>query len=185
MDTSAILNALLSASSIQGIGQASGVGTDTVKSVLSAAVPKLLQGVSQQANNAATAQGVTQALADHAKADTSNVASFLKGIDLGDGAKIISHLLGSNATGEIAKEAGTSAANAKSVLSAAAPLFMSLLGKQTAGTSSNALGSLVSSALGNVNVASLVGGLLGGSGASNGNSGSSGGLLGKLTGLLK
>ena len=188
MDTSAILKTLLGASSIQGIGQAANANTDTVKNVLSAAVPMLLQGVSQQANNSSTAQGITQALADHAKADTSNVASFLKGVDLSDGAKIITHLLGKNATGEIAKAAGTTSSTAKSILSAAAPLFMSLLGQQTSGTSASSLGNLVTSALGNANVASLIGGLLGGSSSSSGsssNSSAAGSLLGGLMGLLK
>ena len=187
MDTSAILSTLLGASSIQGISQAANSSSDTVKKVLSAAVPMLLQGVTQQANNASTAEGISQALSDHAKVDTSNIASFLKGVDLTDGAKIINHLLGKNATSEIAKKAGTTSAKAKSILSAAAPLFMSLLGQQTSGTSSNALGSLVSSALGNVNVASLVGNLLGGGNSSSGSSGNSaaGSLLNGLMGLLK
>ena len=186
MDTSAILNTLLGSSSIQGISQAANSNTDTVKSVLSAAVPMLLQGVSQQANNAATSESITTALADHAKEDTSNVASFLKCVDLSDGAKIITHLLGNSATGDIAKAAGTTKATATSILSAAAPLFMSLLGKQTQGTSASALGSLVSGALGNVNVSSLVGSLLGGgSGSSSGSKPSAGGLLSGLMGLLK
>ncbi len=188
MDTSAILNTLLGASSIQGISQAANSNSDTVKKVLSAAVPMLLQGVSQQASNSSTAQSITQALSDHAKEDTSNIASFLKGVDLSDGAKIISHLLGKNAASDIAKKAGTTSANAKSILSAAAPLFMSLLGQQTSGTSASALGNLVSSTLGNVNVASLIGGLLGGgSNSSSNSSGSSaaGNLLGGLMGLLK
>ena len=184
MDTSAILSTLLGASSIQGISQAANTSSDTVKSVLSAAVPQLLQGVTQQATNSSTAESITQALTEHAKEDTSNVASFLKGVDLSDGAKIITHLLGNNAVSSIAKEAGTNTNTTKSILSAAAPLFMSLLGKQTSGTSSSALGSLVSGALGNANVGSLVSGLLGGGSSSNTQSNSASALGSVASSLL-
>lgn len=197
MDTSSLLQTLLSASSVAGISSAANASKDDVTKVLSSALPVLLQGASSQANTASTASSFASALEEHAKDDTSNISSFLKNVNLADGAKIVTHLLGNNATQTISKEAGVDAGTTKSVLSAAAPLFMSLLGKQTSGTSENALGNLLSGAIKNVNIGSLLGGLLGsGSGSSSGTqttansatntgSGKTGGLLGGLMGLLK
>ena len=199
MDASSILSTLLSASSVAGISSAANASKDDVTKVLTSALPVLLQGASSQANASGTASSFASALADHAKEDTSNVTSFLKNVNLADGAKIVSHLLGANAAQDISKESGVNANTTKSVLSAAAPLFMSLLGQQTSGTSGNALGSLLSGAIKNVNVGSLLGGLLGqgsatqantsststATNATNASSGKTGGLLSGLMGLLK
>ena len=141
MDASSILSTLLSSSSIKGISKAAGTSTANVTSVLSAAVPSLLQGASKQASGS-TAASFAQALTDHAQADTSNLTSFFKNADLTDGSKIVSHLLGAKAnstTTSISKAAGTDSATTKSVLSAAAPLLMSLLGQQSSGSSGNAV----------------------------------------------
>ena len=201
MDASSLLTALLSSSSIQNISSAAKASTADVKKVLMQAVPVLLQGVSNQANNKATSAGFQKALAQHAQDGT-------KQLDLTDGSKIISHLLSSSgttasaATGQIAKAAGVSKAATSSILAAAAPLLMSVLGQQSSGTNANALGGLMSGLLGGSNMSSLLGSLLGGASsaasqtqASSANSASNpkpassnsgaGSLLGGLMGLLK
>lgn len=160
MDASSLLSGLVSASNLKKIGTASGASSADVKNVLGQALPVLLQSASGQATGA-TAAGFTQALADHAKAKTST-------IDIDDGAKIISHLLGkkeSTTTTQIAKAAGVTKANASSILSAAAPLFMNLLGKQTDGASGSALSGLLGGLVSNIDLGSLLGGLLGGGSA--------------------
>ncbi len=198
MDVTSLLTGLASASNIKNIGKAADASPDDVKNVLAQAVPALLQGAAAQTKGDSAA-GFEQALSDHAK-DKG------KTLNLEDGAKIISHLLGSKAsstTGAIAKAAGVTKASATSILAAAAPLFMSLLGQQTSGTSGNALGSLLGGLTSNVNVGSLLGNLLGGSsgGASSASSAgkkddkkdkkdkkdesAAGNLLGGLMGLLK
>ncbi|MBP5442947.1 MAG: DUF937 domain-containing protein [Treponema sp.] len=157
MDASTLLSGLVSASNVKKIGTASGASSADVKNVLGQALPVLLQSASGQAKGA-TAAGFTQALADHASAKTSS-------IDMADGAKIISHLLGKNqntTTTQIAKAAGVTKASASSILSAAAPLFMNLLGKQTDGASGSALTGLLSGLVSNIDVGSLLGNLLGG-----------------------
>ncbi len=181
MDASSILTTLLSSKSVSGISKAADASSTDVTNILAAAIPSLLKGAQKQTSGSSAA-GFVQALADHAGANTSNVTSFLKSVDLADGAKIVSHLLTSSETSAIAKKAGSSASTTKSVLAAAAPLFMSLLGQQTSGSSASAIGSLLSGLAANSNMTSLLGGLLGGS--SGGKTGAAS-LASGLMGLLK
>ncbi|MBQ5490713.1 MAG: DUF937 domain-containing protein [Treponema sp.] len=160
MDASSILTTLLSSKSITGISKATDTSSADVSNILAAAVPALLQGAQKQTSGK-DAAGFTQALAEHAADSTSNITSFLKNVDLDDGSKILGHLLTASATKAIAKESKTSESTTKSVLSAVAPLFMSLLGQQTSGSSANAIGSLLGGLMGSSNLTSLLGGLLG------------------------
>ena len=167
--------------SVRGISKAAGVSADSTKSVLSAALPSLLSGAMAQAQNSDTAAGFANALSQHAASDTSSISSFLGGVDLGDSAKIISHLLGgqTGSVGQIAQQAGVSEADASNILSAAGPLLMSLLGQQTSGAQNSGagIGDVMGSLLGGVDLGGLLGGLLGGS-----SSGGLGSLLGGLFG---
>ena len=170
MDTSSILSTLLSASSIKGISKTTGTDTNTVTTILAQAVPALLTGANKQATNSKTAKSFAQALTEHAQDNTTNVGTFLKNVDLDDGAKIIKHLLGSSTTSTtktISKTADTDTETTSSVLAAAAPLLMSLLGKSAGrNTSSDALGNLIGGLIKNVSVTDLLGGLLGSSSSS-------------------
>ena len=167
--TSSILTALLSSSNIKNIGKAADASTADVKKVLTSAIPSLLKGASAQASGSATAAGFLQALSSHA-ADKGGT------IDLSDGAKILSHLLGSSltsTTNSVAKESGVDKATTKSILSAAAPLLLSVLGQQTnaGSSSSSAVAALLSGVVAN-NMGSILSGLLGG-----GSTSSSGGTV--------
>lgn len=178
MDLSAIMNTLLSSDTVSGVSKKTGASKGDVTSVLTSALPMLLQGAQSQADDKETAAGFEKALDDHSKDDTSNLRSFLKGVDLDDGAKIVGHLLGGNTSGttkKVSEASGVSSGATSQIMSAAAPLLMSLLGKSSkddAGTKKNddgdsgLLGQLVSSALSNVDVGSLLSGLLGDSGSS-------------------
>ena len=181
MDASSILTTLLSSKSVSGISKAADASSADVTNILAAAVPSLLKGAQKQTSGS-NASGFVQALADHAGDNTSNVTTFLKGVDLSDGAKIVSHLLTGTEQKAIAKKAGTSASTTSSVLAAAAPLFMSLLGQQTSGSSASAIGSLLSGLASNGNLTSLLGSLLG---SSSGGKTGAGGLASGLLGLLK
>ena len=172
MDLLSIMSALMGSSSTNNISKATGTSTSDVTSILSSALPLLLTGVNNQASSSSTATSFANALASHSQDNTSNLASFFNTAEMEDGSKIIKHLFGSQttaATKAIAKEAGVTQAQASSVLSAAAPYFMSLMGQQTEAETqkattqaakTSATSSLISSLLGNADITSLAGTLL-------------------------
>ena len=109
MDISSLLSTLTSSSSITNVSKVTGTTKTEVKDVLSAALPALLNGAKEQSEDKSTQEGFLSALASHAKDDTSSISSFLKNVDLDDGAAIVKHLIGgssSSATKNIAKEFG-------------------------------------------------------------------------------
>ena len=193
MDINSLIGVLLSSDSISGVSKSTKSSNSDVMSIMTAALPLLLNGAKAQAEDKSTAAGFSQALAAHGKKDTSDVSSFLGNVDLEDGSKIIGHLLGndSDAIQSIAKQAGTSTKTATNVLAAAAPLLMSLMGqKDNDAEDDNALGTIAASLIKNVDVGSLIGGLLGGgtttkkAASSSKKSNGSAELLGDLLGSL-
>ena len=169
MDLNALMSTMLSEESIDGLGAKADASPEEVRSVLGNALPLLLSGANAQATNQETASGFVGALQQHSQDDASNLSSFLGNVDLGDGAKIIAHLLGANTAAQtqtVAQQANVSQAQTGNILSAAAPLLLTLLGQQAAGSqqSNNAagIGSLMGSLMGSGDMTSLLGGLLGG-----------------------
>ena len=201
MDLSAILGTVMSNDSVSGLSQAAGVSNDEVKNVLSAALPSLMNGALAQSEGIDTSAGFAGALAQHAADNTGDLSAFLSNVDMKDGSKIVAHLLGSNTdatVAEISEKTGVSAANTGSVLSAAAPLLMSLLGQETSSQQQNSsagVSTIMSALLSNVDMGSLLMGLLGSSTATTATPAvteakpkdekQSNGLLGLLGGLFK
>ena len=137
MDLASMMQTMLSADSIAQMSEKTGTSTDEVKAVLLSALPAMLKGVQGQANNQDTVAGFAGALDSHALDDTSDITAFLSKVDLQDGEKIVGHLLGGDqaaTTKAAAEKAGLSTASTGSVLGAAAPLLMSLLGQQATQT---------------------------------------------------
>ena len=174
MDLNELMSTMLSEESIENLGVKSGSSPEEVRSVLGNALPLLLNGANAQATNQETASGFVGALQQHAQDDASNVGSFLGNVDMGDGAKIIAHLLGANTgaqTQAVAQQTGVSQAKTGSILSAVAPLLLTLLGQQAASGSNSAsnnalgIGGLMGSLMGSGDMTSLLGGLLGGGAA--------------------
>ncbi len=171
MDMNDLMGTLLSGDSLKNIGKVTGTSEGDVKKVLASALPSLISGAQGQAQKEGS--GFAGALQQHGKADTSNLGSFLSGVDLEDGSKIVGHLLGrskSATTRKAAQASGLDSDKTNAILSAAAPLLMSLLGQQTATEAPAAaaqpntgslLGGIVGSLLSNVNVGSLLMNLLG------------------------
>ena len=79
MDLSALMTTLLSSDSVKNLSKATGATKSDVTSVLSTALPMLLEGVSGQANNKES--GFAGALAKHAVNDTTDLAGFFGNID--------------------------------------------------------------------------------------------------------
>lgn len=164
MDLKKLASTLLSSDSIKGLSSLTGASKGEVSNVLTEALPALLNGANGQAKDSGTAKGFAEALAQHAKDDTGNLAGFLGKVDLGDGAKIIGHLLGSDkdsVTKTVAKKTGVSATKTGNILSAVGPLLMSLLGKQADEDEEkeSGVGALLGGLLDNVDVGSLLSGL--------------------------
>lgn len=187
MDLKSLMSTLLSEETIKGVVEKTGASPEQVKGILGNALPMLLNGANAQAKDRSTAAGFAGALQQHAQKDTSALSSFLGGVDLDDGAKIVSHLLGGSAqsqTQQLAQQSGASAATTGNVLSTAAPLLMSLLGQQAGSDNDGAnVSGLMGSLMGSGDMNGLLGSLLGG--GSQSASGKKNGLIGKLMGLLK
>ncbi len=133
MDINKLAGVLLGSDSISGLSNLTEVSGKDVNSVLAEALPALLNGANQQAKDKDTTESFANALAQHAKSDTKDVAGFFGNIDLEDGAKIIGHLLGAektDVTKSVAKKTGVSDDKTAMILAAAGPLLMSLLGQQ-------------------------------------------------------
>ena len=166
MDLSKIAGSLLSSDSIKGLTSLTGANAGDITGVLTNTLPSLLSGAAEQAKNNTTAEGFVKALAQHAKDDTNNIADFFGKVDLADGAKIISHLLGSKKEETIQRAVqatGVSENKINNILSAIAPMLLSLLGKQTEEDDDKESGAsgLVGALLDNVDVGSLLSGLVG------------------------
>ena len=198
MDLSKIAGSLLIGDSLKGLSSLTGASNSDVKKVLSSALPALLNGATEQAKDKKTAESFATALAQHAKDDTSDLASFLGNVDLKDGAKIIGHLLGSGKEETVkkaAKASGVSENKTADILSAIAPMLLSLLGQQAEedDDKDSGVGNLVGALLDNVDVGSLLTGLISTDTSSTGTSGKKGkkktdasGIIGGiLSGLLK
>lgn len=165
MDLSKIAGSLLSNDSLKGLSSLTGASNTDIKNVLSSALPSLLTGATEQAKNESTAASFAGALAQHAKDDTSDLTSFLGNVDLADGAKIIGHLLGSGKEETVkkaAKASGVSEKKTGDILSAIAPMLLSLLGQQAEEDDDKETGAsgLVGALLDNVDVGSLLSGLI-------------------------
>ena len=89
MDITSLIGTLLSSDSISGVSKTTKSSSNDVTSILTAALPLLLDGAKAQAEDTSTAASFSKALASHGKDDTSDIASFLKNVDMEDGGKII------------------------------------------------------------------------------------------------
>ena len=165
MDLTKLAGSLLSSDSIKGLSNLTGASNSDITSVLTNALPSLLNGATEQAKNADTAESFANALAQHAKDDTSNLSSFLGKVDMADGAKIISHLLGSgkdSTVTDVARATGVSQNKTNDILSAVAPMLLSLLGQQADedDDKDSGVSGLMGALLDNVDVGSLLSGLI-------------------------
>ena len=164
LDLMSIASKVLGGSSVSGIASSTKVSKKDVSAILTSALPALIQGAAKQSSGKQTQTGFIQALEQHA-GNAGALTSFFKNVDLDDGAKIVSHLLGKSqntTTKKISKELNIDAGDVAKVLAAAAPLLMSLLGKTATSNKKKdkeaTTASIAKSLLSNVDVSSLLGG---------------------------
>lgn len=136
----------LGSGGIAQIAGALGSDNDTTNSAVAAAIPAILAGMAKNSSNEQGAQSLTTALADHDNSVFGQLGDLLGGG--GDGAKILSHVLGSKQPQVAQNLAGSSGLNVNSImklLPVLAPLVMGFLSKQkqSQGLDANGVGSLL------------------------------------------
>ena len=158
-----LITTLLSNDSVTGVSKATKASDSNVQSVLNAALPLLLNGAKAQSEDESTAESFANALLSHGQKDTSNLTSFLKNVDLDDGAKIVKHLLGTS-TEEVAakakKKSGLDTRTILKIMAILAPLLMSQMGKEakkeTEKSDSGDMSGVVGKLLDNVDVGDVI-----------------------------
>ncbi len=153
MDISTILKALGESGTAE-LTKQTGASDSQINTLMKDALPALLGAMQNNAKDSNGAAGLSKALDDHANDDISDIAGFLKNVDMKDGAKILSHVFGSNESkveNALAEKSGLSTDQVVKSLSSIAPLLLSFLGKEKKSKSSN-----------DGDLLSMLGGMLGG-----------------------
>ncbi len=141
MDMMTLLReAIASEESVKTISKKSNASTDQVSAILMSAIPALMAGMQKNSESDEGARALARALDDHAETDVSDIAGFLDKVDTEDGMKILNHILGNDQETErveknLAARAGVQKDQVGGILSMAAPLLLSLLGKEKKKTS--------------------------------------------------
>ena len=121
-----LLKMLMSNSSSNTLSQNTGVSTDLLAKLLPLALPLLLKAMTNNASSGDGALSLLNALGQHST--DRAMPDLLKEADAEDGKKIIGHILGDRADGEIAdlaKQTGLSSDQVSSVLNNIAPSLLS------------------------------------------------------------
>jgi len=138
--------------SISALSKSSGANKKQVQQVLINGLPTLIRNMQKNASTKSGAASLAKALSDHARDNTSDVSAFLGNADLADGAKILAHILGDKqktVVSDLAKKADLSTDQTMTILAAAAPLLLSLLGKKKEADKAD-LGGLLTSLAGSL-----------------------------------
>ncbi len=163
MDLANILGSLTGNDTVSEIGKKFNIDTNKVSSVITSALPTLIGAMQKNASTENGAASLAKALGDHA-GNANSMISNLKNVDLTDGSKILTKILGNNASSifeGIGKQTGTTSGQVSNILSSIAPSLMNILGKLKGSnnTSNDALGALLGTVLGGSSSSSSTGGL--------------------------
>ena len=162
MDMNDVMQMAIKSGALEQVSKMLGVSDNDANSAIEEVLPVLIRGMQGQASNKDTKEGFLQALTDHSKDDTSDMAKFVKNVDTDDGAKIVNHLLGSKQEEVAAKATKKSGLDTKTILkimAILAPILMSKMGKtakKEAASAGKDEGSIVSDILGNVDAGDVV-----------------------------
>jgi hypothetical protein len=171
MDLTNILGALTGNDAVSTIAEKFNLDSKQVSSVISNALPSIMGAMQKNASTPGGAEALAKALGDHA-GNAGNIINNLKGADLTDGAKILSHIFGGNLSSVvsgISQKSGVASNAVSNILASIAPSILAILGKQNGNSGAGGLGSLLGAVLG---------------GSSSGNNGGLGSILGGLGSLL-
>ncbi len=172
MDLQALLG-LFAGTDLDKIASQLNVNAPEAKKGLSAALPSILEALSQNTATEEGAESLDRALAkDHDGSVLNNIAGYLNNPNLSEGAGILGHLFGGNTqnvASAISKSSGMNEDSSVKMLQMLAPLVMGALGQVKKETNLNASG-----------LNDLVSMISSGLNSSNGNSG----LMSVLTGVL-
>ena len=169
MDLTNILGALTGNDAISTIADKFNLDSNQVSSVITSALPTIMGAMQQNASTEGGAAALAKALGDHA-GEAGNIINNLKGADLTDGSKILSHIFGgdlSSVVNGISQKSGVASNAVSNILASIAPSILALLGKQNGNSGAAGLGG-------------LLGAILGGGASSGSNSGGLGSILGGL-----
>lgn len=173
MDLTNLLGALTDKEAVGAIANNLNLNSKQVSSVITNALPSLLGAMQQNASTEGGANALAKALGDHV-GNAGNILNNLKGADLNDGNKILSHILGgnlSNVLNGISKKTGVASNAVGGILASIAPSLLALLGKGQQGSGTS-----------NANLAGMLGVILG---AANGGQNKTGGLGSILGAAMK
>ncbi|MFK2820226.1 DUF937 domain-containing protein [Flavobacteriaceae sp. LMIT009] len=133
-----LLDSDLGKTIINGVSNQTGQNESKTGSVLTMALPVLMQAMKRNASSSQGAEGLLGAL--NSKHDGSILDDlgglFAGGVDAGvmdDGGKILGHVLGNkqqNVTNALSSKSGVDAGSVVEILKVAAPILMGFLGKQ-------------------------------------------------------
>ena len=133
-----LLNSDLGKTIISGVSGQTGQSADKTGSLLTMAMPVLMQAMKRNASTPEGAQGLLGALSNkHDGSILDNLGGlFAGGVDKSvtdDGDKILGHVLGGrqkNVQNALSQKSGIDAGTVAQILKVAAPLLMGVLGKQ-------------------------------------------------------
>lgn len=147
-----LMTNVLSGEGLDALSQKTGIDTNQIKGIAASALPVLMQGMASNAGQPDKAQGLASALSSHAAKEGSAVEQIAQA-DTADGAKIVNHLLGDNASEvetQIAQKAGVDQNQVGQLLASLAPMVMSQVGQKAGAAESGGgsdLGSMVNGLL--------------------------------------
>ena len=150
MDLTNILGALTGKDAVGAIAENLNIDSKQVSSVITNALPSLLGAMQKNASTPGGAEALAKALGDHA-VNAGNIVNNLKGADLVDGGKILSHIFGgdlNHVLDGISKKSGVVSGLVSKILASIAPSLLAILGKQNGNSGAAGLGGLLGALLG-------------------------------------
>ena len=129
-----LVGAMTAADPVNDLSKKTGGSNAQISSLISSALPMLMQSMTNNASSPAGASSLLGALAQHT--NTAPIAQQISNADQADGEKIIGHILGGNSASvmnSLAAQSGLNAGQVSSVLGSIAPALLSSMSAATLG----------------------------------------------------